>query len=896
MAETQVDDNSSKEAWLLPSAEHSRAAIEYFWERGPKPDVRTLIFKLHNLSRRKIRFLLEAFVFITNLIAHILDDWREDPLRARTDGAIAAAFHVHDKGVYGKFRARALSSIIQHAFDLRAKEFNIHHISSRLIEGAYRDSAMKIVGWIEGVAQVLLKDKPKNYVLTADEFQDGWARLMREYQQATEIIVSLDYDPDHPSRKKDAHLVRQAKRDARWALERLLPLDLIDERLALVEALLSDEPSAAKRAAMTEDHPWKGDPRSQRAVRESWLMRRVGKVESSRAILGQLERSDLETLRDELYEMRSYIERAQHWIDAVEDDRDPSGDDPPASTNHPDRATSEEAISARRETTPDRDGRFPRSGSTIETSADDQWQLNTVLETFLYGRPPGYPVRARVTLSAKDLAARVVGDQSQGTEQHASIERPEHIYERRLSWFGHRPERREDAERFLSERQEAREVQGMFHALRALKPPSLHSLSFIATTRPINYRQKRAHGHYRDGALLFEKTQVGGQDRYRFIFAAILHERAQEGVGSQRHMEQTGRRKQLEWYQGRQRTNPLWYVNFPETPFSLPEGTPVLFFPLECGRYYQERLLREVIERQREAQRHASEEISQQRGRSIPITKCLPKFTPIASARITCSWSKRWQPEFYLHATVESCPPAQAPPTRMIGFSPYEDSYAYAVMNLDGTVEKLGDIKIPDYLAPKEDGRYSDNCVFWLANAMLTKAWVWDAYIVVEDISWTTQRASTSREENRATFSLPAARVVATLGQKARQEGWLEPRLVDGVSPAYDCSSCMRRLTKGTKTLRNEWVARCPNPQCRMLERVEPAHTRHTCVRCAWTWLLRKQEVYLEQMFYCKLCFADPQPVHLNRALVVAQRGLINLVEHHRRSLAKRQRDAASRE
>jgi hypothetical protein len=889
MAKTSLDSREPCDGWVLPESAAIHAALQYFWQQPRKSATQNITFKLHNLSNRKVRLLLEAFVFITNIIATILESWRESPEHPRGDRAIAAAFQVQDKGVYGRFRTRALSNVMRKQFDSVVRSQNTNRIALRLAEGAYRDAARMIVCWIEGISTVLLKDKPKGYMLVEHEFQTGWEKLVRKYQQGVEIVVSLDYDPDHPPRKKDEQLIRKSKRDARWILDRLRPLEEIKQTLAQVEALITDEPSPLKRAATTEQHPWQIKPH-QRTVSESWLLSRVIDSAGNREVLGQLDHSDLENLRDELYEMQSYIERAQQWIEAAADLAFQDGaSEAEKELDQP----IESSLATKRVANAD-DLPVEHLGEAIETQS--QQQLRDIIETFLYAKPDSYPQVAQVLMTPEALADQILNKQHGVDKEQVipnSLEAIKQLYERRLGWFQLKTERKDDAERFLSRQRESEEVQAMFKALRAIKPPKLQPLFFAGTTRPINYRyNKRISGQYRDGALLYERKTINGQDQYRFVFAAILHEHSTMAIAAEHHMQQTGREKQLDWYQRRRSNNSLWYVNFPETPFHLPEATPVTFFPLECGQHYHERLLRTVIELQRAAQQRTFEEENQSCEKPIPITKCLPEHTPIASARITCKWNQRGQAEFYLHVPVETASSLQPMPTRIISFSSHENTFVYAVVAFDGTVEKVGDIILPKYLDPELSAKpYSENYVFWLANAMLAKAWAWEAYIAVEDVSWTKQRASASRGVNREIFRVPTGRIITLLKHKARQEGWMEPRLVDNISPAYDCAECQHRLMKGGKTIWNEWVVACPELSCRKLQRVNPPSNIQTCRTCGHTWELKEGEIWLEQFFSCTRCYSEPRPARYNRAIVVAQKGLIDLVEHFMNSTAKRKRD-----
>src|SRR5690349_21795295 len=105
MQQPSLNKRSDKH-FPLPHQGKVEEATDFFWSLPLKPAQFVIIFKLHNLSKRKIRLLLEAHIAVTNLIATILQNWKEEIARPREDGAIAAIFAVQQKGIFGRFRAR----------------------------------------------------------------------------------------------------------------------------------------------------------------------------------------------------------------------------------------------------------------------------------------------------------------------------------------------------------------------------------------------------------------------------------------------------------------------------------------------------------------------------------------------------------------------------------------------------------------------------------------------------------------------------------------------------------------------------------------------------------------------------------------------------------------------
>ena len=310
-----------RKSWVLPQPNEIEDALTYFWEKPRKPVKRTINFKLHNLTKRKIYLLLELHVHLTNLVATILKVWHEDSQQSGERRAVAHIFKTQKSGVYGRFRASVLADAIEDYFE--PNESTNSHVLPRLRVGSYRSCAQILVNWAQKTASVLASGRKNTVLLNERIFYEGWATLNRAYKQAMQIVVSLGFEPEDVPWQKLHKLERRSKYEARWILERLRSEAELRQVLTYVEALLNDEPSVLQREAASIEHPWLKQPSSQtvrhhRSVRESWFLQRVLDTPGNLVILNNLYRNELEDLRDQLQTMLAYIQRGERLIAAFE--------------------------------------------------------------------------------------------------------------------------------------------------------------------------------------------------------------------------------------------------------------------------------------------------------------------------------------------------------------------------------------------------------------------------------------------------------------------------------------------------------------------------------------------------------------------------------------------------
>lgn len=867
MSDQQSNGKHQVVSWTLPAPKDTRTALRYFWRKPRKPVTLTLNFKLHNLTKRKIRLLLEAFVHVTNVIATILKQWKEDDQQPRTDGAVAEVFKVQEKGVYGKYRSRTLSDVLSKYFG-KSLDLEDTPLNDRLYQGAYRSVAQMLVGWAQNISAMIPHEE--GTTLNMAQFYAGWTNIEAAYQRAMAVIVSLNLHPDYLP-KSASKFQRRAKRDARWLVSRLRPEQDVRQALQRVEAMLGEDPSVLQRDAAYTEHVWQRDERHRRAVRENWLTQRILDKPGELTLLGMLHQNELEAFRDELYEVLAYIDHANALIKTIYGS--------------------------------------PYNGYPAATKLPT---LQEVLETFLHAKPHDFPTvqdvwidndpehgltvypmpenedeneEASSAAEEQDLTVHPVAENEDEDEAlPAPKQHPLQKYQRHMGWF----RLKKNVDKFRSEKGESDAVQDMFKALRELTPPQLQPLNFIGTTHPIHWhhtKDKLLQGQYRDFALLYRCDKKDEQETYQYVLVVFPHKKGQAAI-TEDGEEWAKRTKQYDEYQQRRQKKPLYYVNFPLTPFYPPKKSFVLLFPLECGEQYHEEYLKQSIKQQREAQKQAYRSINQKTQTHISLRRCLPEAR-IQSAKLSCEWNNQHQPEFHLHAhlTVPRTQP-QPLPTCVLGVSMHDGVNAYAVMGFDGTVREVNDITVPEELDPFWGAKSSDdNYVHSIANSIVAMAENWKAYIALEDASWKKAQASVARDANGYLFSLPFRRIVTVIEYKSAMAGLMKPRLVSGVSPAYDCGLCRTRLEKGSKSTRNEITFFCP--ACCTEQHIDIEARNHVCSACRRSWRKAELSTQKRQYFSCTRCGAQPLLTRHNIAIVTAQKGLIQLIEHRKNSLRK---------
>jgi DNA-directed RNA polymerase subunit RPC12/RpoP len=374
---------------------------------------------------------------------------------------------------------------------------------------------------------------------------------------------------------------------------------------------------------------------------------------------------------------------------------------------------------------------------------------------------------------------------------------------------------------------------------------------------------------------------------FNLTLAVFLHP-AQAKYYTKEEQEELNRRSaDRKGYQQRREETPLYYVNFPATPFAPPRDSSVLLYQLRYGHNYHMQYIQRIIAQQWVNQFIAYRRINETSEKPIPMAECLPDSSPICSGRITCSLNMRHEPEFYFHGPVDIFPPPkQELPTHVIGVCAYDGIYAYAVLDLDGRVVHVDDVHVPRHVDPARGARrYSDNFVHEVANGIVSNAWHWQAYVGIEDTALRKSRASISRAVNQSLFGMPTQRIIKVISQKMLREGMMEPRLVNPVS-RLDCSHCKKRIKPGRqKYIHVQWTADCP--ECRYRQAVDIDTPSVICVHCGCEWVSDEGKLTVDEYLSCPLCYTAPILVRQNMAVVVAQKTLIGVVRHYNNLVAK---------
>jgi hypothetical protein len=145
--------------------------------------------------------------------------------------------------------------------------------------------------------------------------------------------------------------------------------------------------------------------------------------------------------------------------------------------------------------------------------------------------------------------------------------------------------------------------------------------------------------------------------------------------------------------------------------------------------------------------------------------------------------------------SIELPPPQQLfLPKRVMGIHERDGKWYYAVMELDGTVKETRELRIDRHVDPANGAKPNgDNYAFAVANAIVAKAWAWEAHIGIEDTLWKKAQPSLSRIKNRSVFSSPTKRIITETAAKSNREGMLPLREISNVSPVRDCANCHAR-------------------------------------------------------------------------------------------------------
>jgi hypothetical protein len=830
-------------SWNIPQPEKVNEAVTYFWSRPTESSMLTIIFKIHNPSKRRIRQFLEAHTFVTNLTSSLLEFWRESADAPRPDGAVAHMVRALTGNEKSPYRSKELATLLHHQTKL-IEQATKGIFNSCLSDGVYRQCAEILIGWILRVSRLATsKRDPKEQALpgTAEAFYASWSEVERRYQRAMEVVASMNL-PIYEQYQRNHHgLERRSKREARWIRSRLESMDSLKRMLTLLDALLDEDPSADQRQAFITDHLWKSGNKRLKRVREPWWWQRAFQNQDPEPVLGELSQRELEQFHDEISEMITYLE----FIDEVIGD----------------------------------EGYIDSDKKPVEGPDN---RLRYLLDIFISQKPSSYPQVSPVQLLPHPQDAQSY--QVLGVDPDTN-EDPMELYKRRMNWFQVDPQRRVPVDRILSEDRESEEVQGMFAALRMLKPPHLQPIRLGGTARPYHISlDGKVHGvQNRYFALLYERHT------YELTLALFLHNRPGPSWSEEEQEDQSRRTKQHEEYNARRVEVPLYYVNAPETQFIPPKGSPVILCALECGQaYHMKRFVHQAIEQQRLAQQALQKE-HQLRGREVAVAACLRAHTPFSSGKVVCELDNDGDPEFFAHVTAEFPKTERGKqPKHVIGISSYRGIYTYAVLDYAGTKRHIGDLPIPRHVDPLHGAsRGSRNFIHEVANEIIATAWLWDAWIAIEDTSSKHQRAGVSRSGNRRSIGLPSQTIAATVEYKSRRAGMLLPRLISNISPR-DCPWCHTRRPRQERVLQSKWFVRCP--QCDQMTPTESKLRDALCSSCDHSWPVDPSTHHKEEYFTCPSCKVEPWISRWIVATVVAQRALGDLVLHQERSKALREK------
>jgi hypothetical protein len=574
--------------------------------------------------------------------------------------------------------------------------------------------------------------------------------------------------------------------------------------------------------------------RPRRAVRSSRLVQRILDPPGDLVLLGMLRRDELQTLRNELQTLRNAGEQLISVLPPFHE----------ALQEAQQLATS----------SPFEDGAFT--------------DFREVFATFLYEKPDDYPEIAEVVLSDEHRAAL-----------HTT-------YHTRLNWFRADRKRPNDLEKYVEEPLETGARERLLQAHGQLIPARLQPIPFIGAARPEHYTTQTHHvakPSYRDFALLFD------EDTHEYV--AALWMRGSKDPVTPAELQERQAKRANQKHRGR-----LRYANFPETRFEPSDRTSYLLLPLEWGeqsnrrRFREQRqpLLRHLIDQQREQQLALHASVNTE-AHPVPSAMCLPEHIPFTSAKLVMQWDEHGEPKFFLHLVVTM--PATKPrhiPETVMGFHEHDEGYSFVELQCDGTVVRVGDLTIPPHADPTQGAKRSDNYQYEVVHAMLRQA---DAALIgLEATGWKKDRPALSRAHNRKVFGQPSASILHTLQYKGRQAQVLEPRTIQGVSPARDCSRCGVRHPPGTRCLERRLVVICPNPACQAWQIWQTEEDEQRCPQCHHVWQAAAEAIVAEQYFVCPICQHPALLARHNTAIVVAQETLCQLVAHYRR--AKKREEA----
>jgi hypothetical protein len=903
-------EQAARSTWSAPDPADLDTAITTALNKRKKQITRTIICKLHKPSRRKARALLWAQVQVTNMTAHILEALRETPGEVRDDKALAFIQEMYARKAQGypKSLTMILADLLATAFTepgrrrsrsardtdepadashpaaeegsnqttwtspavpfIRAADYPV---TSHLRTGAYRETARMLINWYIRIRTIEdsettepSDERPSGDAPLGHGQQEGgtlevpgiaavharWSAKRGPYEAARETIVPF-------GRHQGKTLAEVGKREVRWLRERLIPEHVARETLEHI-AVLQDtaayrhDPDRIRRARHAR-HPWRRRTTMQRTIKVNRAFQRSLDIREPLIRLQTLTEDELLTLQSELEEMVEFASQFETIRQAVDIFLHPA----PASypTVH--------AL---------------RSGAALQET------------------------RAAYETALEDLRVDIFEDDQEGADTALQS------FQSVASDLG-RPA-----------------LQPLVFK-RPMQPGVATFALLFSTATPDAEELHRKYGRMSEARRQRKVAQVLAEgDLYEYVLAVVVHgeDAFRQPVANEPHHETEAATSEQdvgihdiarsvvlppERFEPTVHPDPpLFYVNYPHTPFSPPRGTSLLLFPLEFGEDYQEQtFLRQIIARQttrqaekltdlqdqqRERERQAAQTEQQstdgarhQKTRKAPqsIEECFPRNAPLGSARILSRRNEEGHREFFIHLPIEeSMMHEKRCPTRIIGFHEHAAGYSYAILDFQGQVQRVGDVPVPAHALPKEDDRwYSDNYAFETVKAMielthLDADGVPDALIGLERATWRKQRVTLSREQNRLQFARPSAKIAGILIDKAIQVGLTRPHEVN-VS-LYRCSKCD---TKHDASLKNTYLRTTQCATCGSidLQETEPESGELACSHCGSIW----QEY--EPWFICPTSGCGyQQMVRLNTAIVTARYALTHFVAYWKRA------------
>lgn len=313
----------------LPALTDVIAALQWLAGKEPAPVSRTIIMKAFGLSRQtKVPRLLNTHVYITNLKNRILEHYRESLDQQRDDGAIAMVLRVQHLGTG---RAKKLGTIISSEYLTKQLTDEDQHYSGRIREGVCRETAQILINWVQDITGSILsaatlktaEDKEKEQqstqqqpskkqhkraarkrnsrrkrdnLMTVEDAYTAWQQKRALWERAAKTPIPF-------GKYKGTPLGAIGKREARWLIERLLPVDEIKQTLEFVEQLIVD-PNAITKDVAYEEHLYLRDGghefKHRRAVRAHRLVQRILDPPGELVLLEMLHKYEFQQAQNKL--------------------------------------------------------------------------------------------------------------------------------------------------------------------------------------------------------------------------------------------------------------------------------------------------------------------------------------------------------------------------------------------------------------------------------------------------------------------------------------------------------------------------------------------------------------------------------------------------------------------